>query len=94
MKQEELIKRMLMDAGNRSQSEIGALMRTPLKQAAINRSIKNGNMTINRLWEICEVVGYEIVVQPKTKGKRPDKQLVFTGETKSDRAKTLNGDAE
>lgn len=89
MNQEELINAML---GTKSQKYLGERMGMSL--AAINRSIKNGNMTVNRLWEICEALGYEIVVQPTKRGKRPDGQIVFSGETKQERAKKLKGDAE
>ena len=89
MNQEELIDAML---DGRSQKYLSERMGMSL--AAINRSIKNGNMTINRLWEICEALGYEIVVQKTKRGKRTEGQIVFNGESKKDRAKKLNGGAE
>ena len=90
MKQDQLINEMIATVPHMSQITLGKCMNPPMSQAAINRTIKNGNMTINRLWEICEVLGYEIIVQPKRSGRKQDGQFVFTGEAKSARAVKLN----
>lgn len=88
MKQSEAIN-TIIKANFRTQEYVGARMDPQLSQGAFARMLNNGNVTVNRLWEICEILGYEIVLQPKgTKAQRG--QVIVDGETKADRAKKLN----
>lgn len=90
MKQSEAVNAMIRKS-NRTQEYVGQHMNPQLSQGAIARILNNGNMTVNRLWEICEVLGYEIVVRPSKKGAaNSDNTFKIDGETKADRAKKLN----
>lgn len=88
MKQSEAIN-AIIKASFRTQEYVGARMNPPMKQSAVARVLNNGNMTVNRLWEMCEILGYEIVLQPKGNKPKPG-QVIVDGETKADRAKKLN----
>lgn len=99
MKQSEIVKSMIRNSPW-TQEDVGKKMNPQLSQVAFARMLNNGNMTVNRLWEICEVLGYEIVVRPtKQKGGITYK---VDGESKADRAVKINaakskekkGDAE
>lgn len=51
-----------------------------VKQNAISQMLKRGNITVDTLYQICEVLEYEITIQPVRKpGARPSKQIVIEG---------------
>lgn len=51
-----------------------------VKQNAISQMLKRGNITVDTLYQICEVLEYEITIQPNRKpGARPSKQIVIEG---------------
>lgn len=51
-----------------------------VKQNAISQMLKRGNITVDTLYQICEVLEYEITIQPSRKpGARPNKQIVIEG---------------
>lgn len=87
MKQAELVN-TIIKRSLRTQADVGSQMEPKMSQVAMARCINNGNMTINRLWEICEILGYEIVVQPK-RGNTKEYALRLEGETKADRKKAI-----
>ena len=90
MKQSEIVNTIIKKS-LRTQAEVGQHMNPQLNQVAFARMLNNGNMTVNRLWEICQVLGYEIVIRPtKVKAQTPDNTYVVDGETKADRAAKLN----
>ena len=90
MKQSEIVNTIIKKS-LRTQAEVGQRMSPQLSQVAFARMLNNGNMTVNRLWEICEVLGYEIVVRPaNAKVRTADNTYKVDGETKADRAKKLN----
>ena len=90
MKQSEIVNTIIKKS-LRTQAEVGQRMNPQLSQVAFARMLNNGNMTVNRLWEICEVLGYEIVIRPvKAKAQTPENTYKVDGETKADRAKKLN----
>lgn len=46
--------------------------------AAISNILKRGNITIETLYKICEIMEYEITIQPKRRaGARPAGQIVM-----------------
>ncbi len=51
-----------------------------VKQNAISQMLKRGNITVDTLYQICEILEYEITIQPNRKpGARPSKQIVIEG---------------
>lgn len=44
----------------------------------VSARLASKNMTFDRAIEILNVLGYEVVVQPRRKGGRPDGQFVIT----------------
>ena len=51
-----------------------------VKQNAISQMLKRGNITVDTLYQICEILEYEITIQPSRKpGARPGKQIVIEG---------------
>lgn len=51
-----------------------------VKQNAISQMLKRGNITVDTLYQICEVLEYEITIQPKRRvGARPNKQIEIEG---------------
>ena len=51
-----------------------------VKQNAISQMLKRGNITVDTLYQICEIFEYEITIQPNRKpGSRPSKQIVIEG---------------
>ena len=50
---------------------------------AVNNILAKNNLTIDMLYTLCELLDYEITVQPKrTGGRRPEGQIVLDGEFK------------
>ena len=47
-------------------------------QSVISQRLLHDNMSINLALEMLDVLGYEIVVQPKKRGRRPDGQILIT----------------
>ena len=51
-----------------------------VKQNAISQMLKRGNITVDTLYQICEILEYEITIQPKRRvGARPNKQIEIEG---------------
>ena len=65
MKQAELINAIIQSKGT-SQAWVGRQIGR--KQTAINRTIKYGNMSVDMLYTIMDVLGCEIVVKDKMSG--------------------------
>lgn len=77
----EVIKAMLKEKGE-TQSSIAEKMGYG-KATAVNNMLSRGNMTVDTILEMCEIMGYEITVQPKRiKGARPSGQMVIDEESK------------
>lgn len=90
MKQSEIVKTLIRKSPY-TQEDVGKRMNPQLSQVAFARMLNNGNMTVNRLWEICEVLGYEIVVRPsKKQNQTPDSTYRIDGESKADRSAKIN----
>lgn len=55
-------------------------------QSAIHNILMRGNLTVDTLYDICELFEYEVTIQPKRRaGARPAGQIVLTGSTKEQR---------
>lgn len=65
MKQAELINAIIASKGT-SQAWVGRQIGR--KQTAINRTIKHGNMSVDMLYTIMDVLGCEIIVKDKMSG--------------------------
>ncbi len=58
-----------------------------VRQNAISQMLKRGNITVDTLYQICELDGieYEITIQPKRgPGARPKGQIVIEGRKRSE----------
>lgn len=73
------IKRLLSD-NNKSQSWMAEKMGYT-KATAVNNILRRGNITLETLIKMCDILEYEVTVQPKRKaGARPNGQVVFENE--------------
>lgn len=76
MKINTAIKKALK-ATNTTQQQLAE--RTGAKsQSVIGQRLCNKNISINLILEMLEVVGYELVIQPKKPGRRPEGQILIT----------------
>ncbi len=48
-------------------------------QAGIGQMLQRGNMTVETLVRICENLDYEVTIQPKRGGRRPEGQFIIDG---------------
>lgn len=77
--------RAMLKAILSNQVELGEKL--GMSAPALNRCINNNNVTVNRLWEMCDACGYEVVIRPKNKRmQNKDNTFTIEGETKADRA--------
>jgi hypothetical protein len=47
-------------------------------QSGVSMRINRENQSVNSLLEVLDELGYELVIQPKKRGRRPDGQEVVT----------------
>lgn len=52
------------------------------KATDVSARLASKNMTFNKAIEMLEVLGYEVVVQPIPRGKRPDGQYIILSSDK------------
>lgn len=77
----EAIKILLKD-NNKTQTWLSDRMGYN-KPTAIANMLSRGNLTLDTLFTICEILGYEVTIQPKHRtGPRPRGQIVLEGELK------------
>ena len=77
MKQRDAIVALIKQVGESKGWVAGKL---GVKQNAISQMLKRGNITVDTLYQICEVLEYEITIQPKRRvGARPNKQIEIEG---------------
>lgn len=79
MTQKEAIEKLLLD-NNKSKSWLAEKL--SVGQTAISQMLKRGNITVDTLFQICELDGieYEITIQPKrAPGARPKGQIAIEG---------------
>ena len=86
MNQKEAIKEILKREGIFQQDLADRLGQS---QQAVSRKLIASSMTINKLYEYCEALGYEIVLQKKQpRKKRPDGQILLEGDRSVRSSKT------
>lgn len=47
-------------------------------QSGIGQILQRGNMTVETLIRICDALDYEVTIQPKRGGRRPEGQFIIT----------------
>ena len=68
MKHTEAIKIAMKQAGitqTEMRSQLG------ISQSSMSERISHKNISVKNLTEILDVIGYELVIQPRTEGERP-----------------------
>lgn len=89
MKQNDAVRAMLKVTG-RTQEYLGSQLDPVLSQSSVGNMLTRNNMTVNRLWEICNILGYEIVLRPAKKGAaNKDNTFVIDAQTKAERSEHL-----
>ena len=84
MKQTDAIK-ALLEQNNKKKTWLAEKL--GVRQNAISQMLKRGNITVDTLYQICELDGieYEITIQPKRgPGARPKGQIVIEGRKRSE----------
>lgn len=74
MKHTEAIKSAMIKTGV-SQKDI--VEQLGVKQTTVSERINYKNISAKHLTEILDILGYELVIQPKVEGDRPDGQYVL-----------------
>lgn len=78
MNQKEAIEKLLKD-NNKTKSWLAEKMGYALPTGVTNM-LARGNVNLNTLYKICELLDYEITIQPKRKsGVRPNGQIIIEG---------------
>lgn len=83
MKQKEAVEALLKD-NKKSKLWLSERMGYS-KSTAISNMLARGNMTVDTLYRICELLDYEITIQPKRRaGARPTGQIIIEGKEKEE----------
>lgn len=69
------IKSIMKDKGV-TQEQMGKLLDKSTGQRYVSNTLRSENMNINIVISFCELLGYEVVLQPKKPGKRKDGEYV------------------
>ena len=75
MKASEILRAAMSEKGV-TQKQLAASIGAK-SQSVIAERLKNNSFTVSNLNAMLEVLGYELVVQPKKPGRRPDGQFVI-----------------
>ena len=70
------IKSIMKDKGV-TQEQFGKLLDNPTAQRYVSNTLRSENMNINNVITFCELLNYEVVLQPKKPGKRKDGEYVL-----------------
>jgi transcriptional regulator with XRE-family HTH domain len=54
-------------------------------QSGIGQILQRGNMTVETLIRICDSLDYEVTIQPKRGGRRPEGQFIMTLEREGEK---------
>lgn len=76
MKVNEYVKQLIKESGF-TQATLAKALGYNNQSSVAMRLSKNNSMTVDNLAEMLAVLGYELVVQPKKPGRRPDGQFVI-----------------
>lgn len=74
MKSNIAIRKAIKESGM-TQARVGALLGTT--QSNLARKLCSDNLTAEQMVSILDAAGYELVVQPKMKGRRPKHQILI-----------------
>lgn len=78
MNQTEAIEQLLKD-NNKNKIWLSEKMGYA-RSNAISQMLKRGNVTVDTLYQICELLDYEVTIQPKRRaGSRPNGQIAIEG---------------
>ena len=69
------LKNIMKDKGV-TQEQMGKLLDKSTGQRYVSNTLRSENMNINIVISFCELLGYEVVLQPKKPGKRKDGEYV------------------
>lgn len=69
------LKSIMKDKGV-TQEQMGKLLDKSTGQRYVSNTLRSENMNINIVISFCELLGYEVVLQPKKPGKRKDGEYV------------------
>lgn len=47
--------------------------------SGIGQMLQRGNLTVETLVKICDLLDYEVTIQPKRGGRRPEGQFIIEG---------------
>lgn len=79
MNQADAIRQLLENCGGKSKGWLAEKMGYKGVNA-ISQMLKRGNVTVDTLYQICQLCEYEITIQPKRKpGARPAGQILIEG---------------
>lgn len=78
MKHTDVIKAAMVETGV-TQRELTS--RLGISQSSTSERISHKNISVKNLTEILDILGYELVIQPKTDGTRPERQYVLDRES-------------
>lgn len=70
------LKSIMKDKGV-TQEQFGKLLDNPTGQRYVSNTLRSENMNINNVITFCELLNYEVVLQPKKPGKRKDGEYVL-----------------
>ena len=77
MKQADAIEQLLRD-NNKNKVWLSEGM--GIRSNAVSNMLRRGNVTVDTLYQICELLDYEITIQPKRRaGSRPNGQIIVEG---------------
>jgi len=76
MKAEKAIKQIIKKTGF-TQKRLAEVLGYP-HQSNIAEKLRCKNMYVAAVVELLDVMGYELVIQPKKRGRRPDGQILIT----------------
>ena len=76
MKVNEYVKQLIKESGF-TQATLAKALGYNNQSSVAMRLSKNNSMTVDNLAEMLAVLGYELVVQPKKPGRRPEGQFVI-----------------
>lgn len=79
MKCNEIIRTVLKTTGT-TQTRLADAMGYANGQANVSRLLARNDLYVTTLIRLLDKMGYEIVVQPRTRGRRPEGQMVLTDE--------------
>lgn len=79
MKVNEYVKQLIKGSGF-TQTTLAKALGYNNQSSVAMRLSKNNSMTVDNLAEMLNVLGYDLVIQPKKRGRKPDDQFIIETE--------------